>query len=200
MEIRGSESRNGIRGDPKPMARREIEAKLNSMGDYVRIDYLVRCLKQGLDFDTRKFVLTKLADLYNAKGMYNEAGRMLAGAADINATFQGKINDYIKTAEFFVKGLDFDSADGAFNKAVACANGLQKDVIKNKRREMYMSQAKALLVRDKRKNAMDVYEKLLSIDLSSEDKRQVQSTLLTLYEKLGKVKEFYSLKRNMSLS
>lgn len=199
MEIRG-DTQKSPRGDAKPVARREIEAKLPSMGDYVRIDYLTRCLKDGLDFDTRKFVLTKLAELYNAKGMYNEAGRMLSGAAEINATFQGKINDYIRTAEFFVKGADFDAADTSFNKAIACCNGLQKDVVKNKRRELYLAQAKALLARDKRKNALDVYEKLMEIDLGPEDKRQVQSTLLSLYEKLGKVKEFYNLKRNMNLS
>lgn len=199
MEARG-DVQNSPRGDPKSITRREIENKLAGMGDYVKIDYLARCLKQGLDFDSRKFVLTTLAELYGAKCMYLEAARMLSGAAEINATFQGKINDYLKTAEFFVKGADFDAADTAFNKAVACANGLQKDAIKSKRRELYLTQAKALLARDKRKNALDVYEKLLEIDLGPEDKRQVQSTLLSLYEKLGKVKEFYNLKRNMNLS
>lgn len=199
MEIRG-DAQNTPRGDARPLARREIETKLAGMGDYVKIDYLARCLKQQLDFDTRKFVLTKLSELYNTKGMYLEAARMLSGAAEINATFQAKINDYMKTAEMFIKGSSFDDADTAFNKAVACANGLQKDVIKNKRRELYLTQAKALLARDKRKNAMDVYEKLLTIDLSPEEKRHVQSTLLSLYEKLGKVKEFYNLKRNMNLS
>jgi len=35
------------------------------------------------------------------------------------------------------------------------------------------------------------------LDLTSEEKREIQGTLLMLYEKLGKVKEFYALKANM---
>jgi tetratricopeptide (TPR) repeat protein len=181
--------------------RKDVEAKLATLGDYVKIDYLTRCLKQSLDFDTRKFVLTELAKIYEERAMPAEAARMLVFAADINTTFQGKINDFIKAAGLFIKSGNFDEADASFNKAVACANERQKVEIKSKRKEMYMTWAKFLSGKDnKRKHAMQVYEKLLSIELNPEEKREVQSTLLFLYEKLGKVQDFYSLKRSMNLS
>jgi tetratricopeptide (TPR) repeat protein len=183
-----------------PVTRKEIDAKLASVGDYVKLDYLTRCLKQSLDFDTRKFVLTKLGEIYGNRGMYLEAARMVGAAAEINTTFQAKINDYIRAAELFIKGGAFDDADTTFNKAVACSNGLQKESIKSKRKELYTAQAKHYIQRDKRSQALLAYEKLLTIDLSPEEKRHVQSTLLDLYEKLGKIKDYYSLKRNMSLS
>ena len=182
------------------VSRKEIDNKLAGMGDYVKIDYLARCLKQTIDFDTRKFVLTKLGEIYGERGMYLEAARMVAGGAEINTTFQSKINDYMRAAELFVKGGGFDDADNVFNKAVACSNGLQKENIKTKRKEIYKAQARAYMQRDKRNQALQTYEKLLSIDLTPEEKREVQSTLLSLYEKLGKVKDYYALKRNMNLS
>ena len=189
-----------IKRDGISVTRREVEAKLATMGDYVKIDYLSRCLKQTIDFDTRKFVLVKLSEMYENKGMVLEAAKMMSAGAEINSTYQSKINDYTKAAELFIRSQAFDEADVAFNKALACANGLQKDSIKNKRKALYQAQAKLLMQKDKRKNAMQIFEKLLSIELSSQEKREVQSTLLDLYEKLGKVKEFYSLKRNMDLS
>jgi len=182
------------------VTRKEVEDKIASMGDYVKMDYLSRCLKQSMDFDTRKFVLTKLGEIYGQRGMYLEAAKMIAGSAEINSTFQAKINDYVRAAEFFIKGGDFDNADSTFNKAVVCCNGMQKEVIKNKRKDLYKVQAKLYLDRDKRHQAMQTYEKLLSIELSLDEKKEVQSTLLYLYEKLGKIKEFYALKRNMNLS
>lgn len=184
----------------RAVTRKEIDDKLANVGDYVKIDYLNRCLKQSLDFDTRKFILTRLGEIYGQRGMFLEAARMIAAGAEINTTFQAKINDYVQAAGFFIKGGAFDDADNTFNKAVACCNGLQKESIKTKRKELYFSQADAYTKRDKRNQALLTYEKLLTIDLSPDEKRRVQSTLLMLYEKLGKVKDFYALKRNMELS
>ncbi len=177
--------------------KKDIETRLNSMGDYVKIDYLSSCLKTNLDFDTRKFVLVRLAELYEKRGMHAEAGRLLNGAAEINTTFQGKVSDFLRSAEMFIKGGSFDDAEVSINKAMACANDMQKKDIKNKRKEFYKAQAREYLKKDKRKHAMETFERLLSVDLNPEEKREVQSTLLVLYEKLGKVREFYSLKNSM---
>jgi hypothetical protein len=59
-----------------------------------------------------------------------------------------------------------------------------------------MIQAKDYLKRYKRKNAMIAFEKLLEINLTDPERKEVQNTLLDLYEKLGKIREFYNLKRN----
>ena len=76
--------------------RREIEDKLKTLGDYVKIDYLTRCLRENPDFDTRKFILTNLSKLYEIKGMYAEAARNMLAGADINTTYDAKISDFMK--------------------------------------------------------------------------------------------------------
>src|SRR3989339_14067 len=158
--------------------KKEMEAKLASVGDYVKMDYLTACLKKNLDFDTRKFALAKLAEIYEPRGMHAEAAKLMNASAEINTTFDGKIKD--------------------FTKALACGNERQKVEIKSKRKEFYATQALAHLNRDKRTNAMKTYERFLSIaDLTPGEKGQAQKNLLALYEKLGKVREFYNLKKVM---
>jgi tetratricopeptide (TPR) repeat protein len=181
----------------KESGRKEIEAKLATMGDYVKIDYLARCLQQNLDFDTRKFVLLTLSKLYESRNMYAEAAKLMRGAADINTTFQGKIGDFLKSAELYSRAGVFDEADISIQKALASANTSQRPLIKKQQKEYYMTQAKLLMQKDKRTNAMKAYEKILALELSPQEKTEVQNILMGLYEKLGKVREFYNLKRSM---
>lgn len=179
------------------ITKKEIEEKLKTLGDYVKIDYLGRCLKENPDFETRKFVLLTLSKLYETKGMYAEAARQIRGAADINTTFGAKIIDFMKATELFAKAGDFEEADISVGKALASANTMQKAQIKAQQKQFYLAQAQAMVKKDKRSNAMKAYEKLLTLELTPDEKKQTQTVLLGLYEKLGKVREFYALKRGM---
>ncbi|MCX8158978.1 MAG: hypothetical protein N3D20_01655 [Candidatus Pacearchaeota archaeon] len=188
-----------ITRDNTPSIKRfEIEEKLKNMGDYAKMGYLSQCLKKNLDFDTRRFVLLKLSEIYEARKMHMEAGKMMRAAAEITTTYEGKMNDFMKSAELFIKAGNFEESDSSYNKALAYAAGMQKDRLKNRRKEAYKLQGKEFLQKDKRKHAMDAYEKLLTMELTAEEKKEVQETLLMLYEKLGKIKEFYALKASMN--
>ena len=186
-----------IRQKEATIARREIEAKLATIGDYVKMDFLQQCLKKQLDFDTRKFVLNKLAEIYESRKMYLEAGKLIRAAADINTTFENKMNDFMKSTELFIKAGNYDEADISFAKALASANERQKLAIKIKMKDICKMQASEFISRDKRKHAMLAYEKLLAMELDSAEKRGIQQQLLGLYEKLGKVKEYYAIQKNM---
>jgi len=175
--------------------RREIEEKLSKVGDYVKMDYLQRCLKQQIDFDTRKFVQTTLAKIYEGRNMFLESGKLIRAAAEINTTYESKMNDYMKSVELFVKAGNYEEADISFSKALACANEIQKSRIRMKQKEFYKIMANELMKKDKRRHALDTYEKLYSLDLSSDEKNEVRQNLLELYQKLGKIKEFYSLQK-----
>ncbi len=179
--------------------RRAIEEKIAAMGDYVKISYLSNSLKKSLDFDTRKFVLTTLSRLYEDRKMLNEAGKMLSFSADINTTFNGKITDFLKSTELFIKGGSYDEADMSFKKALAVANTSQKTELKKRVKDMYQVQAKEYLARDKRKNAVKAYEKLLSLDLDPQEKDAIKAKLVVLYESLGKVREFYNMRKSLGL-
>ena len=177
------------------VSRREIEEKISTMGDYVRIDYLSRCLDNGLDLDTRKFVLLRLAGIYEARRMFNEAGKLLRAAATINTTIRAQIQDFLKSGDLYVKGGGFDEADLSFNKALALANTREKLEVKKFTKESYKTQARAYLNVDKRSNAVRTYEKLLRLDLDTGEKEEVKKMLLELYSKLGKIREFYALEK-----
>jgi tetratricopeptide (TPR) repeat protein len=175
--------------------KREMEEKIASVGDYVKMDYLQACLKQNLDFDTRKFALVKLAGIYEPRGMFGDAAKLMNTSAEINTTFDGKMKDFMKATELFVKAGLFDESDVAFGKALACVNEKQKVDLKSKRKEILRAHARDLLKKDKRRNALEAYEKLASLDLTPEERTDVQNNLMQLYEKLGRVRDFYTLKR-----
>jgi len=175
--------------------KRDIEEKIAKVGDYVKMDYLQGALRQNLDFDTRKFVLVKLAETYEPKGMFGDAAKLMNVAAEINTTFDGKMKDFMKASDLFIKANLFDESDIAFGKALACVNEKQKVELRMKRKETYKVHAKELLKREKRRNAMEAYEKLAALDLTPQEKSEVQTTLMQLYEKLGRVRDFYNLKR-----
>ncbi len=181
----------------KEVTRREIEAKLSTIGDYVKMDYLQTCLKKSLDFDTRKFVLTRLSATYESRKMFLEAAKLMRSAADINATHESKMNDFVKSSELFIKAGDYQEADNTLTKALASATSSQKIAIKIRMKDSYKAQAKELLTKDKRKHAMDAYEKLLTQDLDPLEKKEAQKSLLYLYEKLGKIQSFYALQKVM---
>lgn len=180
------------------ISKREVEAKLAVVGDYVKMDYLQACLKKPLDFDTKKFVLVKLAEIYESKKMFLEAGKMMRNAAEINTTYDGKIQDFMKSFEFLARGGFFDEAEISFTKALGCATELQKQRLKTKKKDVYFAQAREFLKKDKRKHAMDIYERILTLpEISSAERQESQQNLLNLYEKLGKIREYYNLKNNL---
>ncbi len=181
----------------KEKSRREIEEKLKGLGNYVKIDYLLSCLKQPIDFDTKRFVLLELAKLYKEKKMYLEAGKMTQAAAPINTAFKGMISDYILAAEMFVKAGNFDNADITFEKAIGCASDEQRFEIKQVKIDLYKNQAEHYFKNDKRSSAVIAFERLLTLNVTENERREVQEKLLGLYEKLGKIREYYSLKRAM---
>ena len=177
--------------------RREVETKLNGMGDYVKMDYLQKVLKMNINFDTKKFVLTKLAEIYEPRGMHADAARLMISSAEINTTYLGKMNDFMKACELLIKSGKYDESDIALQKAMACGNENQKFQMKIKRKDLIKKQSLDLLKKDKRNHAMLAYEKLLTLDLSTDEKKEAQTALLGLYEKLGKIREFYALKNSI---
>ena len=181
----------------KERTKQEIEAKLATMGDYVKIDYLERLLKMHLDFETRKFALNTASKLYENRNMYNEAARAMKAAAEINTTFRSKIQEYMKSIELFVKGGSFQDADFMFAQALALGNEKDKMEMRAVLKTYYLKEARDLMAKDKRNHAKKVYEKSLNLDLTPQEKQQVQQQLLVLYEKLGNVSEFLKLKKSM---
>lgn len=186
-----------VRDNTRTVTKRELEERLKTVGDYVKMDLLSSALKKQLDFDTKKFVLLKLAEIYESRKMFSEAAKMIRNAAEINSTYEGKMNDFMKSCTLFIQAGNFAEADVSFTKALGCATELQRGRLKTTRKEAYAAQAKEYLSRDRRSHAVEAYEKLLSFELLPDERKEAQNALLLLYEKLGKVKEYYALKANI---
>lgn len=177
--------------------KQEVEAKLSTMGDYVKMDYLQRALGSGLDFETRKFVLLQLSRLYETKGMYLEAGKLMKNAAEINTTFKSKITDFMKSVELYVRGGNYTEADFVFAQALALGTDREKSELKMLMKNYYLTQARGYSKVDKRSLAKKAYEKLLSLELGPQERKDIQKELLVLYEKLGNIRDYYKLKEGM---
>lgn len=176
----------------------EIQKKLDGMGDYVKMSYLQRALKSGLDFETKKFVFLKLAEIYDKKKMFLEAAKCMKSAADINTTFVGKIKDFMSAVELYIKAGDYLEADRLFGQTLALGNSREKSEMKSMLKNFYLDQAKLYINYDKRNQAKKAFEKVLTLDLEIGERNEVQKSLLELYEKLGNIREYYKLKNQIN--
>ncbi|MBS3081655.1 hypothetical protein J4416_01790 [Candidatus Pacearchaeota archaeon] len=187
----------------KPIAERtrsEIDAKIKTMGEYVKMSYLQRAVKSQLDFDTRKFVLLELTRIYGQKGMFLDAAKTMRAAAEITTTFREKIGQFMKAVEFNIKGNNFEDAERMFAQSLALGNDSEKWEMKQLYKQFHFNQVQVYLKNDRRNNAKEIYQKMLSLDLNSDEKKEVQNKLLELYYKLGNVREYHALKDKMSAS
>lgn len=179
------------------MSKSEIEKELEEKGDFVQIDYLTRFLKEGLGIEMKKFIYLKLAEIYERKGMFHNATKMFNDAALISIAFSEKIKHYVKEAELYIKSGNFEKADEAVKKAGSNANASQKAEILFAIKNFYKRQAEIYEKEKRRNNASRIYEKLLQMKLSENEKQEIKERLLELYEKLGKFKECSVLKKGL---
>jgi hypothetical protein len=180
------------------LTRAEIDAKLRVSGDYVKIDFLSQCLKKPMDQETKKYALVTLSKIYEERKMLAEAGKMMKNASDINTTFQGKMSDLIKATDLFIRAGTYDIADSTMAAAIGLGNEVEKRTIKEKIKDTYIKLGREFLQRDKRKNAMEVFEKVLgTFQMVPQEKAEVQKLLLDIYQRLGKVKEYMALRNQV---
>lgn len=175
--------------------KEEIEAKLKFIGgDMLKIEYLENCLKKPITFDVRKFVYLKLAELYEARVMFNEAAKNVDGAAEISITFRDKMELYMRAASLLIKHGSYDAADKAFEKALVCANSREREELKKSLKEFYMTRAKDFESMKKFNNAIKIYEKLLIYGfVNKEEKQEINKKLALLYSRVGKIREAMKL-------
>lgn len=181
----------------KEMSKSEIESALASMGDFVQIDNLTRFLKEDLALDKKKFVVLKLAEIYERRNMFAEAAKMFNSAGIWAMAFSEKINYYVKEAEMFIKAGLFERADEATKKAYSQSNAKERQEVTNTIKDFYMRQAKVYEKETRRGNATRIYEKLLEMNISDSERREIKQRLLELYENLGRVKEYLVLKSSI---
>ena len=177
------------------MTKSEIDKELEGKGDFVRIDHLTRFLKEDMPIDMRKTVVLMLADVYEKRNMYSEAAKMHDNAAIYSVAFSEKVKQMVKEAELYIKAGMFERADEAMRNAVGQANPAEKENIFLSIKDFYKRQALVYEKELRRANAVKIYEKLLEMNINSQEREEIKNKLLGLYEKLGRINEFFSLKK-----
>lgn len=176
------------------MSKSEIEKELAGKGDFVQLDYLISFLKEDLPTDVRKFVMLKIAEIYEAKMIFGEAAKIYNNLAVFSIPFTEKVKYHIKEAESQIKSGNFRDADSATTKAMNQANAFEKNDIMISIKQFYWKQAEAYEKSMRRSNATKLYEKLLELVQTEAEKKQIRMKLMGLYEKLGKFREYNALK------
>jgi len=179
----------------KDMTILEIKKELEGKGDFVQIDELTRLLKQKIKPDVRKFLHERLAVIYEAKGMFVDAARMHNNVALASIAFAEKKIHHIAEAELYIDAGQFDMADQAMKKAMSDASPSEKAEIFVTIKNYYKRHAQILEFKRRKNHAVKIYEKLLSMDISQVEKREIKEKLMELYENLGMIREYMALKR-----
>ena len=173
----------------KGMKKFEIDEALEGKGDYVQIDHLTKLSREELPLDIKKFVYVKLADIYEKKGIFTNAAKIYDNIAIISIAFSEKVKHYVRSAELYIQAGVFDKVEEAMKKAIGEANSFEKQDIYYAVKGFYQKQAETYINQFKRNNAAKIYEKLLDMNLTESEKKEITKKLIGLYDKLGKFNE-----------
>ena len=176
------------------MSKTEIEQALQGKGDFVKIDYLQKFLSKAKSLEMRKFILLKTSEIYEDKGMLNEAARMCDSASHISIKDFEKVSLHMRESGLYIKSGYFEHADLAFKKALSFASQREKDEIKKSLKEFYFKQGEAFEKSQRRSNAIKLYEKMQTIGLDEVEKARIRERLIDLYEKTGRLKDYFAMK------
>lgn len=177
--------------------REEIEAKVNALSDFLKMEYLESCLKTFPDINVCKYCYKKLSELYEDKIMYLEAAKYMVKFEELCVGAKEKIAAIVKEAELLIKAGSYDSADYLYKKAMSFANEPEKYEIKRVMVKFYKREAMNFERLNRSAGALRIYEKIASYVVDAE-RNEVKKRMLELYQKLGKVKEYIKLKAELN--
>lgn len=174
--------------------KEEIITKVNSMSDFLKMEYLERCINKFNDPDILKYVYTQLAQLYEQRVMYADALKYLGKLQGITNTFPEKYAIYEKEIELLIKGAYYDRAPNVYKMAIKSMNEIQAMNLRRKIIQWYQREAQKYENTHKSVAALKVYERLIPL-LTDAEKTEARKKLLALYKNLGKIKESIELEK-----
>jgi tetratricopeptide (TPR) repeat protein len=182
----------------KEMTKVEIEKELLGKGDYVQIDNITRFMKDNLPLDIKKFVSLKLVEIYERRNMFADAAELYGRLVETALTNSDKTNYLVKQTECYIKAGFFDKADISMKKAIAEAKVIERGKISISIKDFYNNQAQAYEKEKRRNKAVQTYERMLTLNFSDAEKKEINQKLLTLYNELGMVDPYMNLKKRIA--
>jgi len=176
------------------ITKTEIERAINGKDDFVKLDYLNRYLSHIDNFDLKKYVLLNLAMIHESKNMVPAAIANIIAAADISITYKEKIELYMRVVELHIKRRNFPMAENALKQAMYFAPEMEKTRLKSRYVDIFWNIAKEFEANDKLRQAIEIYEYILSLNQTEEKKTEVKTKLLEYYNKRGMIREYNKIK------
>ena len=158
------------------------------------MEFLEEVLRKISSFETKKFIHLKLAELYENRKMFREAAKHIVACSDISVAFKDKLDLLAKAAELLIKSKEYKLVDHLTKKAIAIGTNNEARIFKDLIKNLYMRQAEIYESLGKRNYALICYEKVFSLELNQNEKKEIKIKLMELYERLGKIKEYFALK------
>lgn len=174
----------------KGMSKSEIEKELRGKGDFVQIDYLNRYIAQKPSLHEKKFVFMKLIEIYTAKKMFSDVAKMYRNLSLLALSSQEKADYLINEVKAHIQSGRFDEADSVMRRAMEEVPTIKKIKIYDDIKNFYKNLAEQYEKESRRSYAAKVYEKLLNMRINEQEKSEIKNKLLTLYDQLGKFREF----------
>lgn len=173
----------------KGMSKSDIERELSGKGDFVQIDYLNRFIAQKPPLHEKKFAFMKLIQIYESKKMFNDVAKVYNNLALLALSPQEKTDCLIKQTKAYIQAGNFDEADKIMRRAMEEVSIVRKADIYEDIKKFYIKVAENYESEPRRNHAVKIYEKLLSMKISEQERNEVKGKLLSLYEQLGKFRE-----------
>ena len=180
----------------KDMTIPEIEQELNQHSDFLKIDILTKFTNDILPNDLKIFLYKKLMEIYKDNKMPLEAAKIAKNIAMLSDSYKDKEKYHIAEAELYIIAGTFEKVNQAMKNAMVNANATERDNIVYTIKEFYKIQATIYERELKRRKASEIYEKLLEMNLLPSERQYIKEKLLELYDKLGKTKEYFVLKKS----
>ncbi len=178
----------------KNSKKNEIDLHLEGKGDFVKIDHLNRFIKEQPPIDLRKYAYLKLADIFLNREMFIDAAKSFRSAAINSVIFKEQQENYLKEAKSYIRALMFEDANTALKKALIEANERERNALQKDFIIYFKKVGEDLEKKGNSGKALQLYEKLIRMKITSEEKMEIKEKLLKIYEKLGKIKEYNFLK------
>lgn len=173
----------------KGMSKSEIEKELKGKGDFIQIDYLNRFIAQKPPLHEKKFAFMKLIEIYQSKSMFNDVAKIYSNLSTLALSSQERGEYLIKETKSHIQSGRFDEADAVMRRAMEEVPIIKKTEIYEDIKKFYKQQAEQYERESRRNHAVKMYEKLLSMKISEQEKSEIKGKLLTLYDQLGKFRE-----------
>lgn len=174
----------------------EIKKKLQEFRtEELKAEYLENILKKKLSNETKRFVCISLSEIYKKRGYFLNAARFLEHAAISAEKFKDAQELWKEAARLYIKANELLTADDCFKKVMESCSESEKKKIQEEIKKIYAETASEFERERKLREASKIYERLLSKELSSEERRDVREKLARIYEKLGKIREAISLRQ-----